>query len=86
MNTWQKCKCPQCGNVIYSRARQRYTPQAGAPTICAMCATILVFSEEMGARLPTAEEQLEIDGNVLLSRTLETTRRAILMLQNATLN
>jgi len=51
-----------------------------------MCATILVFSEEMGARLPTAEEQLEIDGNVLLSRTLETTRRAILMLQNATLN
>lgn len=51
--------CPFCGAVLDAASGVRSThdgPTAGDITVCAYCATILVFDDALDLRLPTASE------------------------------
>ena len=58
--------CPFCGirtDSVMDIQLQGKQPKPGDVSVCARCASIAIFDDELGLRYPTTEEQAVIDSN-----------------------
>jgi hypothetical protein len=62
--------CPHCGRVNDSSSPtdSQSEPKAGDVSICAYCSFVGIFTEDLLVRLPTEEEQVEIDDSLEVQR------------------
>lgn len=55
-------RCPACGALLdgfTSVALDGATPTPGSPTVCAYCATLLVYGDDLHPRFPSDAELIE---------------------------
>lgn len=57
--------CPHCGYLLDAStdAYGDETPRAGDASMCAACGKMSIFTNGMGMRLPTPDEQMQLDAS-----------------------
>ena len=57
-----KLTCPYCG-YLFDQAFGDRRPKGGNASLCLGCGKVSLFNEDLTMRVPTKNEQLEIDVN-----------------------
>ena len=71
-----KQPCLNCGRGLDATSGDT-NPKAGDITLCAHCANVMIFTEDLKFRMPTPEEQVELDNSAELQEIRKITLMAM---------